>query len=48
MEGPWAYIARETTPHDADPKTVGFDREHESIDMAAKLAAWQTAGDERL
>ncbi len=52
VKGQWKahgrYVARETTTHEVDPKAVGFDRERESIDMAAKLGAWQTAGDERL
>ena len=52
VKGQWKahgrYVARESAAHEIDPKSVGFDRECESIDMSAKLSAWQTAGDERL
>jgi hypothetical protein len=52
VKGQWKahgrYIARESAAHEIDPKAVGFDRECGSIDMSAKLGAWQTAGDERL
>jgi type IV secretory pathway VirD2 relaxase len=52
VRGQWRahgrYVARESATHEADPSAVGFDHERESIDIAAKLDAWQKAGDERM
>ena len=42
------YIARESATHERGPKDVGFDSSGESIDIAARLEAWQKASDERL
>jgi type IV secretory pathway VirD2 relaxase len=41
------YIARESATHERGPKNVGFDGSRESIDIAARLEAWQKASDER-
>ena len=42
------YIARESATHERGPKDAGFDSSGESIDIAARLEAWQKASDERL
>lgn len=41
------YLARESATFENDAKAVGFSRESEGIDIAAKLESWQAAGDER-
>jgi type IV secretory pathway VirD2 relaxase len=41
------YIARESATHERGPKDVGFDSSEESINIAARLEAWQKANDER-
>jgi type IV secretory pathway VirD2 relaxase len=41
------YIARESATREHRPKDVGFDSSEESIDIAARLEAWQKANDER-
>ena len=50
VRGQWGahgrYLARET--READPKTVGFGHNGESIDIAKRLDGWQKAGDERI
>ena len=42
------YIERESAAHEKHGKAVGFDTSGQPIDVAAKLAGWQTAGDQRL
>lgn len=42
------YVARESATHEGDPTAVGFNTTEESIDIAARLAGWQAANDERL
>lgn len=42
------YVARESATHEGDPRAVGFNTTEESIDIAARLAGWQAANDERL
>jgi type IV secretory pathway VirD2 relaxase len=50
VRGQWGahgrYLARET--READPKTVGFGHNGESIDISKRLDRWQKAGDERI
>jgi type IV secretory pathway VirD2 relaxase len=41
------YIARESATRQHGPKDVGFDSREESINIAARLEAWQKANDER-
>ena len=41
------YLARESATFDNDAKAVGFSRESNAIDIAARLESWQAAGDER-
>ena len=41
------YIARESATHEGDPGAVGFNTREESVDIAARLEAWQKANDER-
>jgi len=41
------YLARESATFDNDAKAVGFSRESNEIDIAARLESWQAAGDER-
>ena len=41
------YLARESATFENDAKAVGFSRESNGIDIAAKLESWQAAGDER-
>jgi type IV secretory pathway VirD2 relaxase len=41
------YLARESATFDNDAKAVGFSRESNAIDIAARLESWQIAGDER-
>jgi hypothetical protein len=52
MRGHWKahgrYLARESATIKDDLKGAGFSREGEGIDIAALLAGWQAAGDERL
>ena len=42
------YLARESAPFENDAKAVGFNREHDGIDIARQLEGWQGAGDERM
>jgi type IV secretory pathway VirD2 relaxase len=42
------YVARESATHNGDSKSVGFDGNGESIDIAERLERWQKASDERL
>jgi type IV secretory pathway VirD2 relaxase len=42
------YVARESATQDGDSKTVGFDGNGESIDVAQRLESWQKVSDERL
>jgi type IV secretory pathway VirD2 relaxase len=52
IHGQWKahgrYLVRESAAHGAGDKRAGFSRDNESIDLAAKLEAWQKAGDQRL
>lgn len=52
VKGQWRahgrYVTRESATHDANPKAVGFDGDHENIDVPARLDTWQSAGDERV
>jgi type IV secretory pathway VirD2 relaxase len=41
------YIARESATHEGDPGAVGFNTREGSVDIAARLEAWQKANDER-
>jgi hypothetical protein len=41
------YLARESATFENDAKAVGFSRESNAIDIAARLESWQAAGDER-
>jgi type IV secretory pathway VirD2 relaxase len=41
------YVARESATIESDQKAAGFDGTGDRIDMAGRLAEWQTAGDER-
>ena len=42
------YLARESATHENPVEGVGFGREDQKIDIAARLEDWQKAGDERL
>jgi type IV secretory pathway VirD2 relaxase len=42
------YIERESATHGKDGKAGGFDASGHQVDVAAKLASWQIAGDQRL
>src|SRR5580658_9214992 len=42
------YVARESATQDGDSKTVGFDGNGESIDVAQRLESWQKVSDECL
>ncbi len=42
------YLARESATHDNPVEGVGFGREGQKIDIAARLENWQRSGDERL
>jgi len=42
------YLARESATHENPVEGVGFGREDQKIDLAARLEDWQKAGDERL
>ena len=42
------YLAREAATHENAVEGVGFGREDQKIDIAARLEDWQKAGDERL
>jgi hypothetical protein len=42
------YLARESATHENPVEGVGFGREDQKIDIAARLEDWQRAGDERL
>jgi type IV secretory pathway VirD2 relaxase len=42
------YVERESATIEDDCQAVGFDGVEKGIDMAGRLAGWQTAGDERL
>jgi type IV secretory pathway VirD2 relaxase len=42
------YLARESATHENPVEGVGFGREDQKIDIAARLADWQRAGDERI
>src|SRR5215472_1575823 len=42
------YIGRESATHGKDGKAGGFDTSGHQVDVAAKLASWQIAGDQRL
>ncbi len=42
------YLARESATHENPVEGVGFGREDQKIDIAARLENWQRAGDERL
>jgi len=42
------YLARESATHENPVEGVGFGRENEAIDIAARLEDWQRSGDERL
>src|ERR1700678_1416262 len=42
------YLARESATHENPVEGVGFGREDQKIDIAARLQDWQKTGDERL
>ena len=42
------YLARESATHENPVEGVGFGREDQKIDIAARLQDWQRASDERL
>jgi type IV secretory pathway VirD2 relaxase len=42
------YLARESAAHENPVEGVGFGREDQKIDISARLADWQRAGDERM
>lgn len=42
------YIARESATQKEDIKAVGFSATENGIDVAERLASWQSAGDERM
>src|SRR5579863_5776 len=42
------YLARESATHENPVEGVGFSREDQKIDIAARLEDWQKASDERL
>jgi type IV secretory pathway VirD2 relaxase len=42
------YLARESATHENPVEGVGFGREDQKIDIAARLADWQRAGEERM
>jgi type IV secretory pathway VirD2 relaxase len=42
------YLARESATHENPVEGVGFGREDQKIDIAARLEDWQKAGDERM
>jgi len=42
------YLARESATHENPVEGVGFGREDQKIDIAARLEDWQKTGDERL
>jgi type IV secretory pathway VirD2 relaxase len=42
------YLARESATHENPVEGVGFGREDQKIDIAARLEDWQRSGDERL
>jgi type IV secretory pathway VirD2 relaxase len=42
------YIERESATHGKEGKAGGFDASGHQVDVAAQLASWQTAGDQRL
>ena len=42
------YIARESATFEENPNSVGFDASGQGIDIADKLAEWQSGGDQRL
>ena len=42
------YIARENVTQKENIKTVGFSATETAIDVAPRLASWQSAGDERM
>jgi type IV secretory pathway VirD2 relaxase len=42
------YLARESATHENPIEGVGFGREDQKVDIAARLEDWQRAGDERL
>jgi type IV secretory pathway VirD2 relaxase len=42
------YLARESATHENPAEGVGFGREDQKIDIAARLEDWQRAGDERM
>jgi type IV secretory pathway VirD2 relaxase len=42
------YLARESATHENPVEGVGFGREDQKIDVAARLEDWQRAGDERM
>ena len=41
------YIARESATREGDSGAIGFSTREESVDIAARLEAWQKANDER-
>lgn len=42
------YIARESATQKQDIKAVGFSATETAVDVAQRLASWQSAGDERI
>jgi type IV secretory pathway VirD2 relaxase len=42
------YIARESATQKQDIKAVGFSATETAVDLAERLASWQSAGDERM
>jgi type IV secretory pathway VirD2 relaxase len=42
------YVARESATIQEDQKSAGFDGTEKGIDISARLAEWQAAGDQRL
>jgi len=51
IRGQWKahgrYLARESAAFENDARPVGFSRDTEGVDIAGKLQAWQTAGDQQ-